>query len=128
MITSFVDRDDLTTALERSTTLYAAMPKVVAALERACEKLCDATWTYDTRTDVLRISSATTPHSHYEVDFLSCTCVGARRGRYCWHTYARDLLQFAIQIGYERAMPAGGLLDADDATYRACLGTEAPAW
>ena len=111
MITSFVDAADLAEAIDRSRALYAALPKTVAGLERAAERLARATWTYDTRTDVLRISSATTAGVAYEVDFLSCSCLGARRGAMCWHSFARDLIQFAVLIGYEKSMPAGLALE-----------------
>lgn len=127
MITSWINQADLTTALERSTALYAAMPKTVAALERACEKLSDATWTYDTATDVLRISSATTAGVAYDVDFLTCTCIAGRKAVPCWHAYARDLISFALSIGYERSMPAGGVLSMDDAAYEALLA-ETDTW
>jgi hypothetical protein len=127
MIITEINLGDLTTALERSTALYAALPKIVANLERACEKLVDATWTYDDDAAELCISSATTPGVAYKVDFLSCTCIAGRRSLACWHGYARDLISFAVSIGYERSMPAGGVLSMDDAAYEALLA-ETDSW
>jgi hypothetical protein len=126
-IITAINQGDLTTALERSTALYAALPKTVAALERAAEKLVDASWSYDTAADTLRISSATTKGVAYEVDFLSCTCIGARRGLACWHGYARDLISFALSIGHERSLPAGGVLSMSDEAYEALL-VELDSW
>jgi hypothetical protein len=127
VIITTINQADLTTALDRSTALYAALPKTVAALERAACKLVDASWSYDTASDVLRITSATTAGVAYEVDFLSCTCIAGRKATACWHAYARDLLSFALSIGHERSLPAGGVLSMDDAQYEALLA-ELDTW
>jgi hypothetical protein len=124
MALTWINAEDLGEALRRSRRLYRAQPKVITGLNKAAlELMGGATWSYDLTEDVLVISSATRAGVTYEVAYLSCSCPAGSRIKpvVCWHSYARDLITFAIQIGFEKTMPPKEILALDDAAYEAML-------
>ena len=124
MSISWINAEDLGLALRRSRALYRAQPKTVAGLNKAAlELIGGATWSYDLTADELTITSATSHGVNYEVTFLTCTCPAGKRSVVCWHSYARDLIRFAVQIGFDRTVAPGGILSLDDAAYEQLLAS-----
>jgi hypothetical protein len=129
MSINWINAEDLGEALRRSRKLYQLQPKVVAGLNKAAlELIGGATWTYQPATDVLHISSATRANVEYEVSYLSCSCPAGKRSIACWHSYSRDLINFAIQIGFEKTMPPEPILTLDDAAYAELLAKVDELW
>ena len=118
MSITWISADDLGLALRRSRTLHRLEQKVIAGLNKAAlELIGGATWSYDLTADELTISLGDQPRRQLRGDVPDLHVPGGSRGRVCWHSYARDLLVFAIQIGFDRTVAPKGILSLDDDAY-----------